>query len=60
MKIKDILQMLKFLLAISEQVTEVISSTAIPASEQEVVKKEVDFAVGQLLTARSKIEVDPD
>lgn len=58
-KIKDILELLKALLLISEQVTDMIATTSIPPNEQQEVEKEVDVALSQLQSARSKIDVDP-
>ena len=60
MKIKDILQLLKALLLISEQVTEMITTTSIPAREQQAVEREVNLALSRLQSAKSKIEVDPN
>ena len=60
MRIKDILQLLKALILISEQVTNVISETSIPVSEQPEMKKEVDLALSRLQSAKSKIEIDPN
>ncbi|MBE9215692.1 MAG: hypothetical protein HC836_31935 [Richelia sp. RM2_1_2] len=60
MKIKDILQLLKALLLISEQVTDMIADTSIPKNQQPEIQKEVDLALSRLQSAKSKIEIDPN
>ena len=59
MKISTIIQALKLLFGITEQVTSMLAETKIPATEQQHLHEEVDIVLSKLHTAKSKIEIDP-
>lgn len=59
MKLSTILQALKLLLGITEQVTEMLAETKIPPTEQPHLHEEVNLVLSKLQSAKSKIEVDP-
>ncbi len=59
MKLSTIFQALKILLAISEQVTELIADSNIPEGEQPEIQNEVDRAVENLGRAKKLIAVPP-
>ncbi|MCJ8280645.1 MAG: hypothetical protein MJK14_12285 [Rivularia sp. ALOHA_DT_140] len=59
MRMSVILQALKILLGIAEQVTELIADSDIPESEQPEVRRQVDQAVEKLYRANSLIAIAP-
>ena len=59
MKLSTIFQALKILLAISEQVTELIADSNIPEKEQPEIQNEVNRAVENLGRAKKLIAVPP-
>jgi hypothetical protein len=59
MNFNTILQALKLLLGITEQVVEIIATSDIPAGEQHLVQQDVDRALNSLTVAKRLISVSP-
>lgn len=55
MKLSEILQTVKILIQIADQVAGFIADSDIPPESQEVVEKEVDYAVQRLHDAKNLI-----
>ncbi|NJN13894.1 MAG: hypothetical protein HC836_34550 [Richelia sp. RM2_1_2] len=60
MKFSAILNLIKFLLSVVEQVDVVITQSKIPVEQQPEIEKEVDSALNRLKSAKTKIIVDPE
>lgn len=59
MNLRIILQSLRLLLGMSEQVIDLIADSKIPKEEQPLLHDEINLALGRLNTAKAKIEIDP-
>lgn len=60
MKISVILQALKLLLGVAEEVAIMVTHTKIPSSDQALIHEELNLATSKIESAKSKIAVDPE
>ena len=60
MNFKVVVQALRLLLGITEQVVDLVTETKIPKANQPDLHEELNIALERLVRAKSKIAIDPD